>query len=50
MNLVDDLGGIKKAVEHIEQELDLDKPVLIYYWKNIRSYSPIQLGASIFNF
>ena len=50
MKLVDELGGIRKAVEHIEKELDIDRPILIYYWKNIKSYKPIRLGTYIFSF
>ena len=50
IGLVDELGGMKKAAEHIELKLDLEDPDYIYYWSNIRSYSPIKLGTSIFNF
>ena len=50
IGLVDELGGMKKAAEHIELKLDLEDPDYIYYWSNIRSYSPIKLGTSIFSF
>lgn len=45
LNLVDRLGGIKMAVQQICKQIDDDDPIIIYYWKDMRSYSPIKLGS-----
>lgn len=48
--LVDEVGGITEAIEQIKLRYDIDDPYYIYYWKNMKSSSPIRLGTSILHF
>ncbi|MBU1076860.1 MAG: signal peptide peptidase SppA, partial [Spirochaetes bacterium] len=50
INLVDQLGGTTAAIEWIKKKFNMDDPYFIYYWKDVKSSSPIKLGTSFFHF
>ncbi len=43
LNLVDQLGGMKKAIEIIKIEKNINSPILIYFWQDYSSFSPMTL-------
>ncbi|MBN1898982.1 MAG: signal peptide peptidase SppA [Spirochaetes bacterium] len=43
LKLVDHLGGMKKAVDIIQKKTKIDDPIMIYYWQDFWSFSPVLL-------